>query len=123
MGKSLVFASATLVADEYALFGDLYRIMYSDLPQPQLIVYLHLGLERVRERIRLRGRSYEQQIGADYLLRLQERYMDHLQKSASTRVLVVDIGELDLLHDASAFDQLLRLIDADTPVGHRIATL
>lgn len=123
LGKSLVFASATLASDEYALFTDLYRIMYSDLPQPELIVYLHLGLERVRERIRQRGRSYEQQIGADYLLRLQERYMDHLQKGTNTRVLVVDIGEMDLLHDQEAFDQLLGLIDADVPTGHRVATL
>jgi len=85
IGKSLVFASATLPPDEQTLFRDLYEIMYADLPQPQLIVYLHLGIERLRERIRQRGRGYEQAIGADYLMRLQERYMDHLMKAALTR--------------------------------------
>jgi deoxyadenosine/deoxycytidine kinase len=103
IGKSLVFASATLPPDEHALFRDLYQIMYADLPQPELIVYLHLGIERVRERIRQRGRGYEQAIGADYLMRLQERYMDHLMKAASTRALIVDLGQSDLLHDAAAF--------------------
>lgn len=123
IGKSLVFASATLAPDEYALFLDLYRIMYADLPQPDLIVYLHLGLERVRERIRLRGRGYEQQIGAEYLLRLQERYMDHLQKSTGSKVLVVDMAETDLIRDLGAFERLISLVDEEQTTGHRVAAL
>jgi deoxyguanosine kinase len=123
IGKSLVFASATLPPDEHALFRDLYQIMYADLPQPQLIVYLHLGIDRLRERIRQRGRGYEQQIGAEYLIRLQERYMDHLMKTTATRALIVDLGTTDLLQDSSAFDRLLALIDEEAPPGHRIATL
>ncbi len=123
IGKSLVFAHVTLPPDEYALFMDLYGIMYADLPQPDLIVYLHLGIERVRERIRSRGRSYEQQIGVDYLMQLQERYLDHLQKRAGQRVLVVDLGDRDLLHDEQAFNRLVDLMNADVPVGYRISSL
>ncbi|MBL7982953.1 MAG: deoxynucleoside kinase [Flavobacteriales bacterium] len=123
LGKSLVFASVTLPPDEYALFLDLYGIMYSDLPRPELIVYLHLGMERVRERIRTRGRSYEQQIGVDYLMQLQERYLDHLQKSSGSRVLVVDLGEKDLLHDPLAYERLMELMQADVPEGFRFAEL
>lgn len=123
IGKSLVFAHVTLPPDEYALFMDLYGIMYADLPQPDLIVYLHLGIERVRERIRSRGRSYEQQIGVDYLMQLQERYLDHLQKRAGQRVLVVDLGDRDLLHDDQAFNRLVDLMNTDVPVGYRIGSL
>lgn len=123
IGKSLVFAHVTLPPDEYALFMDLYGIMYADLPQPDLIVYLHLGIERVRERIRSRGRSYEQQIGVDYLMQLQERYLDHLQKRAGQRVLVVDLGDRDLLHDEQAFNRLVDLMNTDVPVGYRIGSL
>jgi len=123
LGKSLVFAQVTLPPDEYALFRDLYRIMYGDLPKPQLIVYLHLGIDRLRERIRSRGRSYEQQITAEYLLQLQERYLEHLQKHAGTRVLVVDLGPHDLLSDRSAYDRLLALVAVKEPEAHRIITL
>jgi deoxyadenosine/deoxycytidine kinase len=123
LGKSLVFASVTLPPDEYALFLDLYGIMYSDLPRPELIVYLHLGMERVRDRIRSRGRSYEQQIGAEYLMQLQERYLDHLQKSSGSRVLVVDLGDKDLLHDPDAYGRLQELMEADVPGGFRFAEL
>lgn len=106
IGKSLVFASATLNPEENTLFRDLYRIMYGSLPRPDLIVYLHLPLERVRDRIRQRGRSYEQDIRPDYLERLRELYMDHLQKTDGSQVLVVDLGGRDLLRDAEAFEAL-----------------
>jgi len=123
LGKSLVFASVTLPPDEYSLFMDLYNIMYSDLPRPGLIVYLHMDLERVRERIRSRGRSYEQQIGTDYLSDLHARYMDHLQKTVGTSSLVVDLGEHDLLHDPAAYCSLKAILEASHPEGNSIVVL
>ena len=111
IGKSLVFASATLNPEENGLFRDLYRIMYGSLPRPGLIVYLHLPLERVRARIRQRGRSYEQDIGPDYLERLRGLYMDHLHKTEGSQVLVVDLGERDLLHDEDAFTALCQRLE------------
>ncbi len=110
LGKSLVFAHVTLQQDEYALFRDLYTIMYGDLPRPELIVYLHLGLDRLKDRIRSRGRNYEQRIGADYLMKLQERYLDHLQKQSGGKSLVVDLGDHDLLAEPQAYDRLKDLI-------------
>lgn len=121
IGKSLVFASVTLAADEYTLFRDLYTIMYAGLPKPDLLVYLHLPMDQVRQRIRLRGRSYEQDIGEDYLDRLQRCYLDHLQKLSGARVLVVDIEGVDLLQDPSAYARIQRLIATERPVGYHIA--
>lgn len=123
LGKSLVFASVTLPPDEYTLFIDLYNIMYGDLPKPGLIVYLHMDLERVRERIRTRGRSYEQQIGSDYLSDLHARYMDHLQKTVGTRSLVVDLGGHDLLHDPAAYTGLKAILESSHPEGNSIVML
>lgn len=123
IGKSVVFANVTLQADEYALFRDLYRIMYADLPRPELIVYLHLDMVRVKDRIRSRGRSYEQSIPIDYLSRLQERYLDHLQKLPDDRVLVVDLQEHDLLNEALVYEKLVDLVSAEVPKGCHVVTL
>lgn len=123
LGKSVVFANVTLQPDEYALFRDLYGIMYADLPRPELIVYLHLDMARVQERIRERGRSYEQSIPIAYLARLQERYLDHLQKLQDDRVLVVDLEGHDLLQDASVYDELVRILSNEVPKGHQVITL
>lgn len=123
IGKSLVFASVTLVPDEHALFRDLYTIMYGGLPKPELLVYLHLPMETVRQRIRSRGRSYEQQISADYLEQLQERYLDHLRKIDGGRVLVVDLQGHDLLMDAQAYQRFLQLVGQERKPGHYVERL
>jgi deoxyguanosine kinase len=123
IGKSVVFANVTLQPDEYALFRDLYGIMYADLPRPDLIVYLHLDMDRVQERIRKRGRSYEQSIPIDYLSKLQERYLDHLQKLPDDRVLVVDLEGHDLLNDGGSYNVLLEHIAEVSPKGYRLVTL
>ncbi|HQV52202.1 MAG: deoxynucleoside kinase [Flavobacteriales bacterium] len=123
LGKSLVFASVTLPTDEAALFKDLYSIMYKDLPKPELVVYLHLSMDRVRERIRTRGRSYEQQISVDYLDRLQERYLDHLQKYSVQSALVVDLGGSDLLKDIDAYERFVELLLEPRATGYSVVTL
>lgn len=122
IAKSLVFARVTLPEDEYALFLDLYTIMYGDLPRPDLLVYLHLPLEQVRERIRMRGRSYESSITDEYLVRLQERYLDHLQKLRGTRVVVLDLGRTDLRGDPGAYQQFQALLEEDHPEGCTVRT-
>ena len=123
LGKSLVFASVTLPTDEAALFKDLYGIMYKDLPKPEMVVYLHLHMDRVRERIRSRGRSYEQQISVDYLDRLQEHYLDHLQKFSGQRALVVDLGGHDLLKDIDAYERFVELLSEQRAPGYSVVTL
>ncbi len=123
IGKSLVFASVTLPPDERALFTDLYSIMYGGLPKPDLLVYLHLPMERVRDRIRSRRRSYEQAIPVEYLERLQQGYLDHLHKSAGQRALAVDIGDHDLLKDPTAYARLLALLSQEHAMGLTIVRL
>ena len=111
---------------------DLDILLYGDLrsdepglvlPRPDLLVYLHLPMERVRERIRMRGRSYEQSITADYLARLQDGYLDHLQKSSAQRTVVIDLGEADLLHDPAAFARVLELLHQPHAPGFQVASL
>ncbi|MBS1936564.1 MAG: deoxynucleoside kinase [Bacteroidetes bacterium] len=117
IGKSLVFAGATLPPDEHALFRDLYSIMYGGLPKPELLLYLHLPMAVVRQRIRGRGRSYEQQIGEEYLAQLQERYLDHLRKLEGVRVIILDVEGTDLLKDTAAYARLLAMLEAARTPG------
>jgi len=123
IGKSLVFAGATLPPDEHALFRDLYQIMYGGLPKPELLVYLHLPMDVVRARIQSRGRSYEQQISAAYLEQLQERYLDHLRQTEGGRVLIVDLNDKDLLDDDRAYARFLHLITLARAPGHHVVRL
>jgi hypothetical protein len=50
---------------------------------------------------------------------LQQRYLDHLQKQSGGRVLIVDLGDHDLLHDRDAYQRLLEHMDEPVPEGIR----
>ena len=50
--KSLVFAASTLKGDEYNLYRQIFYIIYSSLPKPDIYVYLHLSTERLLKNIK-----------------------------------------------------------------------
>ena len=50
--KSLVFAASTLKGDEYNLYRQIFYIIYSSLPKPDIYVYLHLNTESLLKNIK-----------------------------------------------------------------------
>ncbi len=59
----------------------------------------------------------------EYLERLQEGYLDHLQKSASESALVVDLGQHDLLQDKEAYEEVQRLLGTRHAPGYKVVQL
>jgi deoxyguanosine kinase len=116
--KSLVFAASTLKGDEYNLYRQIFYIIYSSLPRPDIYVYLHLSTGRLLENIRKRGRDYEQSITSDYLQKIQDSYFTFFKQNPENKYLVLDINNLDFVTNRSHF---LKLIDtiflSDYPVG------
>ncbi len=95
--KSLIFARATLPDDEFRLFHQLYNMVIPRLPKPNLYVYLHVEPSRLLNNIRERGRSYEQEIDADYLKKIQDGYFTYLRSVEDFPVLLVAADELDFV--------------------------
>nr|MBC8147774.1 deoxynucleoside kinase [Bacteroidota bacterium] len=60
INKSLIFSRKTLQKDEYLLYSKLFEIIISSLPQPDLLVYLYLDIDKLKSNIIKRGRLYEQ---------------------------------------------------------------
>jgi deoxyadenosine/deoxycytidine kinase len=95
--KSLVFASATLEKDEFNLYRQIFYIIYSSLPKPDLYVYLHVPPERLLVNIAARGREYEKSITAEYLTGIQESYFTFFRQNPENRYLILDIKDLDFV--------------------------
>ncbi|HRY99201.1 MAG TPA: deoxynucleoside kinase, partial [Bacteroidales bacterium] len=83
--KSLIFARKTLKGDELGLYSRLFTIMADILPGPELLVYLHLDVDRLKQNILARGRDYEADISLDYLSRIQEGYFDYIRQRQDSR--------------------------------------
>ena len=105
--KSLIFAKVTLSEDEYRLYRRLFEIMYKELPRPGLYIYLYQSTPRLLEHIKKRGRSYEQDITADYLESINRGYLDYIKSVKGLNVLVIDVTDRDFVNKQEDYLWLL----------------
>ena len=123
VAKSLIFSRNNLQEDEYQLFARFFNIIFSDIPKPELLVYLYSGVERLQANIRKRGRSYEQEISDGYLESIQQGYLDFLrQQQDGMRILLIDTTRLDFVGNDSDYRLVLEAIDRPYDIGlHRVS--
>jgi deoxyguanosine kinase len=108
--KSLIFASSTLGGDEYALYRQIFGIIYTSVPRPDLYVYLHADTSRLLENISLRGREYEKSITSEYLKSIQDGYFSFFRQNTDMRYLVLDINAIDFVNSKRDYDLILEHI-------------
>ena len=120
--KSMIFAQKNLPEDEYMLYSKLFNIINPTLPKPDLLVYLYVNIDRLKNNIKHRGRSYEQEIKNDYLEKIQTGYFEYIKHIPEARILIIDINTLDFVNNAIDYQKLLEIIFKDYPKGiHRIS--
>ncbi len=95
--KSLIFAKITLSEDEYRLYSNLFHIIYKEMPKPDLYVYLYQNSERLLQNIKKRGRSYEQEIEANYLDKINTGYLDYIKSQTDLNILIIDVSDRDFV--------------------------
>lgn len=108
--KSLIFAKVTLTDDEYRLYRKLFEIIYKEMPKPDLYIYLYQNTDRLLENIHRRGRSYEQEIPAEYLDKINKGYLDYIKSQSDLNVLIIDVSEKDFVKNQSDYAFILEEI-------------
>ena len=121
--KSLLFARITLTEEEFKLYQRLFNIIYSNLPEPELLVYLHCDVSRLMKNIAKRGREYEQKIPAEYLTQIQETYFKYLKNNTTMRILIVDVTELDFVNNVDTYNKLKALVEREYKPGVHYPTI
>lgn len=122
VAKSLIFSRNNLQEDEYDLFARFFNIIFSNMPKPELLVYLYSDVERLQYNIRKRGRSYEQEIPNDYLENIQKGYLDFIrQEQNNMRILMLDTNKLDFVANEKDYQMIMEAINQPYEIGlHRI---
>jgi deoxyadenosine/deoxycytidine kinase len=108
---------------EVQIYGDLLnnimeQVDFSDdaiVKTPDLLIYIHVSFDTMLERIKKRGREYEQ-IENDpslynYYKSLNERYVAWFESYDRSPKLSIDGDRFDFVTDAEAANQVLALID------------
>lgn len=121
INKSYIFAKANLNSDELDLFMQVFRIIESNLPKPELLAYLYLPVEQLQANIKKRGRTYEQEISNDYLLNIEKSYFTFMRQHRKLRVVIIDTSDVDFVNSEDDFLRMEELLSQPYKPGmHRV---
>jgi deoxyguanosine kinase len=119
--KCLLFAKVNLPDDEFRLYQKLFDIINPQIVQPDMLIYLHAPISKLRENIKKRNRSYEQNISNEYLFSLQETYTNYI-KQHNIKTLFIDVSNADFLGDTGHLQIIIDALDKEYSDGqHYIA--
>ena len=120
--KCLLFAKVNLPEDEFKLYQRLFDIMYQQMLQPDLLIYLHAPVSKLQENIKKRNRSYELNIKNDYLFDIQQTYTQYI-KHQPIKTLYVDASNADFLGNPQHLKVILNAIENEYADGQHFITL
>jgi deoxyadenosine/deoxycytidine kinase len=120
--KCLLFAKVNLLSEEFRLYQKLFDIINPQIIQPDILIYLHTPVNKLKENIKKRNREYELNIPADYLFQLQETYTQYI-KQHNIKTLFVDASNADFLGNAAHVKIIVDALNKEYEGGQHYITL
>jgi deoxyguanosine kinase len=121
--KTSLFAKNNLKDEEFRLFYRLFEVLNSTFPKPEILVYMHRSVDNLLTNIQKRGRDYETDISAAYLLEIQNVYFEFFRTEKNMPIVVVDMGDVDFTEDKKAYTRLVDILKCQHPKGMTRITL
>lgn len=109
--KSLIFAKITLQKEEFELYRKVFGFMYNEVKKPDIYVYLYQNTERLLANIKTRGRDYEQNIGAEYLEKINRGYLDFMKSHPNQNTLLINLESLDFVTNSEDYEVILKQLE------------
>ena len=120
--KCLLFAKVNLPEEEFLLYHKLFDIINPQLVQPDLLIYLHAPVKKLKQNIQKRNRAYEQNIESEYLFTLQESYTQYI-KQHNIKTLFIDASNSDFLGNDQHLKTVIDALDKDYDDGQHYLNL
>ncbi|OGQ07033.1 MAG: deoxyadenosine kinase [Deltaproteobacteria bacterium RBG_19FT_COMBO_58_16] len=108
--KDRIFAYLNLDENELGLYEQVYRLLDTRIPKPDLVIYLQASTDVLFDRIRLRNKDYEKSVREDYLTKLIDAYNRYFFYYNETPLLVVNTTEIDFVNNAADLANLVKEI-------------
>ena len=110
--KDKIFASLTLSTEELALYHQIYQLLDTRLPKPDLVVYLQARLEVLYKRIKKRDKGYERGVTLEYLTEVAQAYNQYFFHYDESPLLVVNTSDIDFVASSQDLADLIREINS-----------
>ena len=95
ISKCIIFAKANLKKKEFMIYEKFFKNIEPLLPKPDLLIYLHQDISKLKRNIAKRGRTYEKKISVDYLNKIQKGYESYLKNRKVNKTHIVDCKKFD----------------------------
>ncbi len=109
--KDALFARMNLSDEEYRLYTQMYDKLATQIPQPDLVIWLQASPDTLLQRIRQRAVPMEQRIASGYLQTLCEAYARHFRNDAAAPVFAVDTERFHPAADEADFAWLVEQLE------------
>lgn len=105
-----LYEQGNMTDRDYKSYSELYTVLTEFLPPPDVVVYLRASVETLLDRIRKRGREFEQNIDPRYLRQLNNLYEDWIAHFTLCPVLIVPADDLDFVANNAHLDLIISKI-------------
>lgn len=109
--KDQIFASLTLSAEELNLYQQIYALLNTRVPKPDLVVYLQARPEVLYKRVKKRDKKYEKSVTFEYLTEVAQSYNQFFFHYDETPLLVVNTSEIDFVSSSKDLADLIKEIN------------
>lgn len=106
--KDKLFAYINLTDAELELYNRYYQLFRPDVPNPDLVIYLHASPEVLKQRLKRKGLTQEQDISDAYIEQVAKAYEHFFFHYTASDLLVVDTSEIDFVNREQDLDLLLK---------------
>lgn len=109
--KDKIFATLTLSSEELNLYHQIYQLLDTRVPKPDLVVYLQARPEVLYKRIKKRDKSYERNITPEYLEGVAQAYNRFFFHYDEGPLLVVNTSGIDFVASGKDLADLIKEIN------------
>ena len=109
--KDQIFATLTLSVEELSLYQQIYALLNTRVPKPDLIVYLQARPEVLYKRVKKRDKKFERGVTFEYLSEVAQAYNQFFFRYDETPLLVVNTSEIDFVSSSKDLADLIKEIN------------
>jgi deoxyadenosine/deoxycytidine kinase len=108
--KDKIFAYLNLTDSELLVYEKLYGLLETNVPRPDLVIYLQADPDVLMQRIKKRNMDYEKSISREYLKELTQAYNYFFFHYKLSSLLVINTTEIDFVENPADMDDLIKMI-------------
>ncbi len=106
--KDKLFAYINLTDAELELYNRYYQLFRPAVPNPDLVIYLQASPDVLKQRLKRKGLTQEQDISDAYIEQVAKAYEHFFFHYTASDLLVVDTSEIDFVNREQDLELLLK---------------